>query len=878
MLANTGSGATRREVGELAAQPEGLAERLARLYLILSRTNQAIGRAADATEMLTAVCRIIVEAGGFRMSWVGMIDQKAGNVVPAASAGHDEGYLDFVQVRLAGARSEGPTGQAIRLGRTVVCEDIATDPRMEPWRQEALRRGYRSSIGLPLVRSGKLVGVLTVYADLPERFDAGEVELLEELARDVAFGLSSIEEGVERRRAQEALVASDLRFRGVAETLLDPLTIIRAVRDDKGAIVDYVYEFANAAACAAHRVFCPEDLVGRSVGEHLTNARSSGLFEMYARAIETGEPILLDDFSYSDRWGGEAMDRVFDMRGRAIGDSIVFSWRDVTERRRMERRRAEELEAAVQERTVQLEVARERATELARLSSAMLEVEDRRRACEILLQAARKVSGALDGMVALVEPGTERMTMIESIGADPEQLARVAGSPSTLRTPIRDAVASGQPVVVVGAAEFEAAYPALAAAMSPRVDRTRVAVPLRSGDRIVGAIALGLPPRPIEPDEMAFFVAAANAAAHMLERLRLADAEREARVVLDAVVAQMPVGVTIAGPEGVRFSNAAFDRIVGASGGETGRAPRSWHGSTAGGRPLTAPEWPLARSLAGGEMVLDEEIEIARDDGTATSVTQTSAPVRDPHGEIVAAVAVTVDVSERKRSEQFRDAFLAVLSHELRTPVTTIYGAGQLLGSDRSIDDATRVDLASDVVAEASRLGRMVDDLLVLARAERGVDLTVRSAALIQHRLRAVVRSLEPLWPDRRFVVELPTDLPPVIGDEDYLEHVLRNLLGNAAKYGRSEVRARVRALADSVVITVGDDGPGIDPGDLDRIFELFMRGEKTRQLPGAGIGLFVARCLVEAMNGRIVAANAPGGGAEFTVTLTRYVEGADRP
>jgi two-component system sensor histidine kinase KdpD len=187
-----------------------------------------------------------------------------------------------------------------------------------------------------------------------------------------------------------------------------------------------------------------------------------------------------------------------------------------------------------------------------------------------------------------------------------------------------------------------------------------------------------------------------------------------------------------------------------------------------------------------------------------------------------------------------------------------------------------RKELAGDIAAESERLDRMVDDLLVLARAERGVDLTAHGAALVQHRLRAVVASLAAAWTDRRFSCEIPEGAPPVTGDEAYLEHVLRNLLGNAAKYGKCDVTARVTVRSDTVTVTVLDDGPGVDPDQQERIFELFTRAKATSRLPGAGIGLFVVRRLVEAMGGRVTVANRPEGGAVFTVTLPRYVEPAE--
>ena len=134
------------------------------MYLVLSRTNRAIEQAQDGPALLKGACEVIVQVGGFIMSWVGVVDRKDLVVTPAGCAGHNDGYLDLLGIRLEGERSGGPTGQAIRQRHTVVCEDISTDPRMRPWREEALKRGYRSSIGLPLRVTMRVLPMFTMRA------------------------------------------------------------------------------------------------------------------------------------------------------------------------------------------------------------------------------------------------------------------------------------------------------------------------------------------------------------------------------------------------------------------------------------------------------------------------------------------------------------------------------------------------------------------------------------------------------------------------------------------------------------------------------------------------------------------------------------------
>lgn len=177
-----------------------------RLYSMLSQTNQAIMRARDEERLYAEACRITVEYGRFRMAWVGLADEEAGLVRPAAHAGEDLGYLENTRITLGDEdEARGPVGTAIRLGRTVVSNDIAHDPHMRPWAEQALRRGYRSLAAVPLLIDGRAFGALAIYAAESGFFDAEETGLLEALAEDIAFGVSHIRHEQERVRTEAAL-------------------------------------------------------------------------------------------------------------------------------------------------------------------------------------------------------------------------------------------------------------------------------------------------------------------------------------------------------------------------------------------------------------------------------------------------------------------------------------------------------------------------------------------------------------------------------------------------------------------------------------------------------------------------------------------------
>jgi K+-sensing histidine kinase KdpD len=240
-------------------------------------------------------------------------------------------------------------------------------------------------------------------------------------------------------------------------------------------------------------------------------------------------------------------------------------------------------------------------------------------------------------------------------------------------------------------------------------------------------------------------------------------------------------------------------------------------------------------------------------------------------------IIVMRDISEARRREAVRETFIGVLSHELRTPVTTIFGGAKLLAREHSsLDEETRRGIFEDIYEEAERLQRLVEDVVALNRfAEEGGEIGWEPV-LLQRLVPRVVQSEEARWPGVTFVVDMATALPTVTADPTYVEQVVRNLLSNGAKYGGSgsTVTLVAKAVDGEVAVRVLDDGPGFPADETSRLFELFYRSPGTAATaPGAGIGLFVCARLVVAMGGRIWAVPRPEGGAEFGFALNELDE-----
>lgn len=285
----------------------------------------------------------------------------------------------------------------------------------------------------------------------------------------------------------------------------------------------------------------------------------------------------------------------------------------------------------------------------------------------------------------------------------------------------------------------------------------------------------------------------------------------------------------------------------------------------------------LVAYIAGGLAVsfLSHRMREERDRARRESVERTAALEQAAH----TRQELTRLVTNERRANELRDAFNSIVSHELRTPITYIYGGAKLLARrDRPLDEKTKQELIDDLEAEADRLYRLVEDLLVLSRTEKGSIERTDDPVLLTRVVERVVKTEQARWPGVKFRFTGAL-VRTAKGDETYVEQITRNLLSNAAKYSPvgATIEIVVDETADEVRTRVFDQGVGIAHEEADRLFELYYRSPQTKgKVSGAGIGLFVCRALVEAMGGRIWAAPRPEGGAEFGFTLQPYAEEAD--
>jgi PAS domain S-box-containing protein len=361
------------------------------------------------------------------------------------------------------------------------------------------------------------------------------------------------------------------------------------------------------------------------------------------------------------------------------------------------------------------------------------------------------------------------------------------------------------------------------------------------------------------------------------ERAARAEAERLA-AERAAILGQIADGVVIADPDGLTtFANLAARRLLGLS----ERPGDGDYQLMAIDRQACPPDQhPLARAALRGETAVDEEWIVRRADRTEIVVQGSASPVRAEDGIRLGAVWTLRDVTARHALERQKDEFLANVSHDLRTPLTGIKASiGVVLANEPPSTPEPLHRMFVNIEQAADRMSELVEDLLELARLQAGRAQLHSATHDLLELARRAARAIEPLAETRGQHVQLSLPTEPFVArvDASRLERALLNLLTNAHKYGREGgmIHLSLELTPNGVHFAVADDGPGIAPGNLERIFDRFYRpeGDATRRVQGSGLGLSITRAMAELHGGRVWAESVPGEGATFHLTLPVHRE-----
>jgi PAS domain S-box-containing protein len=780
--------------------------------------------------------------------------------------------LDPTAVGLEFPASRGLSGRAISEGQAVFTNDYETlrDPLPHPAFAD-----FTSVLAAPMFWSGETRGVLAVATrDGSRRFDETDAELLTGFASLASLALRNAEAFGERERQARversfARVASllgesvslaetlDALAHAVAEALDGTFAVVllpggqglRAAGSDRlpdalaAALAEHLPEGAAVLAEAgrARRMLTSSDLASdeRFGDEFRTLAVSSGCAAVLAAPVvapRSHEPgLVVVGFELPRRFADDEVELASQLASAARG---ALERSELFETERRARALSQQLAAIGSRLGAKLEpgaVLREVAAQ----APTLLDAD----ACSIQLVDEGE-------LVVKASAGRESAELLES--------RRRGGA-----GPAAEVIRSGEPVAIADVSDDRRHEPFLATGYD-----AYLGVPLQGSEGLDGVLAVySRTPRVWRGEEiealgaLAVTAVATYSNAELYQRVAL---ERERSV---AILGNVADGIVAVDREGrVVLWNAAAEEITGVPSNE------------ALGRTLSQT---LQRDLSQAEPSTGEREVTIRRGSSEVRLSLTEAVMRDSLGEVAGRVFAFRDVSTEHVVEQMKTDFVSTVSHELRAPLTSIYGfAATLLREDIDFSEEERRTFLGYVASEASRLTAIVDQLLNLARLDTGdleVELTPTDVRAIVADVVAVVEAESANG--HGFIVELPDEPVTARVDEQKLRQILVNIVDNAVRYspGEGVVRVGARRAGEQVEISVADEGPGIPAGERERIFAKFYRLPAQTQGGGTGLGLSLAQGLVAAMGGRIRVDSAEGAGSTFVVQLPAAEPAAPR-
>ena len=519
---------------------------------------------------------------------------------------------------------------------------------------------------------------------------------------------------------------------------------------------------------------------------------------------------------------------------------------------------------------------------ISRLNAAVLRVSaslDLATVLREVIDAARALTGAGCGIIATVdEAGRPQEFICSGLTADEER--RMSAWPDAMR--LFDHLRGLEAPLRLSDLGDYVNRLGLAPGLIPC--STFCATPMRHGAADVGSFFLGekADGDQFDGDDEALLVLFAAQATIAIANARAYRDERRARADLEALVETSPVGVVV------------FDSLTAMPLRVNREARRIVEALRLPGRPAEELLDVLTSRLADGrattlddlsqaETLRGEEIELSVPDGRSLRMLVNVTPIRDDTGAVATVVVTMQDLAPLEELQRQRAEFLAMVSHELLAPLTSIKGATTtLLGTGRPLDPAEQRQFHRIIDMQADHMTRLIGDLLDAGRIDAGtlsVDpQAVEVVTLIERARATFLAGAE----RRQLRVELPKDLPRVLADGARIAQVLSNLFANAARYSPASAPIHVSAERDGidVAVSVTDEGPGLATERLPDLFRKYEDGARPGGDGGGfGLGLAICKGLVEAHGGRIRAANAgPGLGACFTFTLPAAPEGNNMP
>ncbi|MBM3150937.1 MAG: PAS domain-containing protein [Chloroflexi bacterium] len=478
-----------------------------------------------------------------------------------------------------------------------------------------------------------------------------------------------------------------------------------------------------------------------------------------------------------------------------------------------------------------------------------------------ILRIAVEMLAGQAGIIAFKESGTWRVAAVQGI------------PPAFLR--YLEPLLAEEKVANLDAEELNRMLKELAYSASKGL-LNGVGLPLVTHKRVIGVIFIFRSyPDVFSPNDKLLLQSFADQAAIALFNAQLYTQVSYEKKRLDALLDSAADGILILSADhAVESCNAAFERLFGQPRLQIQGRPHGeiirWQNKPEG---LTLEEaessgWPLTSNA-----YLYVEGDLQRPEPPPLPVGVTYAPLFSADGSLRNIIVTVRDITKFRTAEEIKNTFVSIVSHELKTPVALIKGyVSTLRRDDAAWERAVVKDSLQVIEEEADRLASMIEDLLDASRLQAGGLKPNRADISLPALAQRLAERFRTQTSQHTIRVDFPERFPVILADEDRIEQALENLVSNAIKYApEGEIVVSGQTRPEQVVVCVSDQGPGIAPEDIPHVFERFYRSSGAAKITkGAGLGLYLARAIVEAHGGRIWLDPKPNSGARVCFSLPR--------
>jgi PAS domain S-box-containing protein len=783
----------------------------------IGKSNKVMMRAKGEQQYIEEVCKVIVEDCAYAMVWVGFaLDDPDKTVSPVAYSGFEEGYIENLKISWADtARGRGPTGTAIRTGKPSICTNMQTDPGFEPWREDAIKRGYASSIVLPLKNGKNVFGALSIYSKETEPFSDDEIRLLSEIAIDISYGINYIRLAESEKRAVALIRESEEKYRLLFESMTEGFAFHEIITDKKGHASDYRFLSINPAFEKLTGLKSA-DLLGKTVIEVLPGTEKYWI-EKYGEVALTGKSIEFED--YSAELNKHFKVNAFSPKKGYF--AVIFE--NISDRKKAEK---------------ELTNTKNYLENLIGYANAPIIVWDVHKRIRVFNQAFENLTGYLSAEVL-----GEKLDILFPLDTVRDSNAKIRQAISSnwrtveipiltkekkIRTVLWNSANILDPEtgkIVSTIAQGNDITERILAEEQMKISGEKLRLALQNGN--IGTWEWDLQSNRIEWDERmetifgfepGFFGGTFNAFEKCLAE---EDINHFRKAVKDAVENKIPFETVYRirknGSMNYISTKASIDR------NEYGNPIR-----------MSGVCFDITDMKKGAERTLFRLNE------------------------------------DLLRSNRELEQFAYVASHDLQEPLRMVSSFTQLLALKyQSKLDSDAREYISYAVDGAVRMQNLINDLLEFSRIE--TKGKVLQPVDMNNPLRQAVNNLKIIISEKDARVS-SDDLPVLIADESQIVQLFQNLIGNALKFCKTSPRVHVSATeeADHFRFVVEDNGIGIEEQYFSKIFRIFQRLMPKTQYNGTGIGLAICKRIVERHGGNIWVESEPENGSRFLFTIPK--------